>query len=242
MKSKQLTNLTLTENFNQGVIMNDRQTSEMIMESLNLGELMFELEDASIESEVSMLTILSLAVSSGIRYERCRAEEIRQRKKEKKQKKERNIYNNNNKEKTEKLSNLNTRAQSIQSPMGLSQLSTSPIEAKRQAKEKSKKVDRRVKMPKAWVDAREKETIDDQVLILYGEGQGYDWYSTKELFLAFVDHHLSKGSKFVKWESAFYTWMRNDIKWGNKPATQKGGSVIHSYETKSPIEGLFNED
>jgi hypothetical protein len=211
--------------------MDERQVAEMILESLGLGELSFELEDAAIESETDTLTILSLAVASGIKYERMRAVEIRQRKKEKKQKKERNIYNNNNKEKVEKLSNLNTRAQSI-----------SPIEAKRQTKEKSKKVDRRVKMPKAWVDAREKETIDDQVLILYAEGQGYDWYSTKELFLAFVDHHLSKGSKFVKWESAFYTWMRNDIKWGNKPATQKGGSVIHSYETKSPIEGLFNEN
>jgi hypothetical protein len=214
--------------------MNDRQTSEMIMEALNLGELMFELEDASIESDMSMLTILSMSISAGVRYERARAGEIRQRKKEKNQKKERNNIYNNNKEKKEKqkeLSKLNTRAQSI-----------SPIEAKRQAKEKSKKVDRRVKMPKAWVDAREKETIDvEGSLVSYAQTQGLDWYATKELFLAFVDHHLAKGSIFKSWDAAWRTWIRNDIKWNGKPTTQKSGSVLQSYETKSPIEGLFND-
>jgi hypothetical protein len=212
--------------------MEERQIAEMIMESLGIGEQIFELEDAAIESKTDMLTILSLAVASGIRYERMRAGEINERKKEKKQKKERNIYNIN-KEKTDNLSELNLNLKS--------EKSIPPLEAKRQAAEKKKKKNKTA-MPKAWIDAREKETIVDQVLILYAEGQGYDWYNAKELFLAFVDHHLSRGSTFVKWEAAFYTWIRNDIKWGNKPVTVKAGNVVQSYETKNPIEGLFKDD
>jgi len=212
--------------------MDERQAVEIVMETLGIGHLVFELEDASIVSEMSMLTILSLSVSSGIRYERERADQKNERKKEKKQKKERNIYINN-KEKTDNLSKLNLNLKS--------EKSIPPLEAKRQAAEKKKKKNKTA-MPKAWIDAREKETIVDQVLILYAEGQGYDWYNAKELFLAFVDHHLSRGSTFVKWEAAFYTWIRNDIKWGNKPATVKAGNVVQSYETKSPIEGLFKDD
>ena len=215
--------------------MEERQTAEMIMESLGIGEQIFELEDAAIESKTDMLTILSLAVASGIRYERMRADEIKQRKKEKNQKKERNIYTNNKETTKQKdiLSKLNLNIKS--------EKLIPPLEAKRQAAEKKKKKNK-TSMPKPWVDARERETIDDQVLILYAEGQGYDWYNAKELFLAFVDHHLAKGSKFVKWEAAFYTWLRNDIKWGRKPATHSPGSVVQSYETKNPIEGLFKDD
>jgi hypothetical protein len=212
--------------------MDERQAVECIMKTLGLEGMMVGLEDASISSEVDMLTILSLAVSSGIRYERCRAEEIRQRKKEKNQKKERNnIYNNNNKEKENivNLSLLNTGESSI-----------APLEAKRQAK---KKVVRRVQMPKAWVDAREKETIDvEGLLVSYAQSQSYDWYAAKELFFAFVDYHLAKGSIFKSWDAAWRTWIRNDIKFNGKPATHKAGSMIQSYKTKSPIEGLFNDD
>lgn len=34
----------------------------------------------------------------------------------------------------------------------------------------------------------------------------------EELVPAFKDHHRAKGSRFADWDSAFNTWLRNDIK------------------------------
>jgi hypothetical protein len=92
-----------------------------------------------------------------------------------------------------------------------------------------------------WAADRDNDTLSDQVLIDYAEKHGHDWYAAKELFLAFVDHHISKGSRFVKWENAFYTWVRNDRKFNGSPA-KKNGNVLSSYKNSKPMEDLFNND
>ena len=214
--------------------MDDRQALETIMDILDIQYLKPKVRDVAEQNEISPLTMVAEMVAMGCHAEQARIDCVKQRKKEKNQKKERNnIYNNNNKEKTvDTLKNLNTRAQS----------SIPPLEAKRQAKEKAKKKERRVQMPKAWVDARQKETIDvGGNLVSYAESQGYDWYGAKEIFLAFVDYHLAKGSIFKSWDAAWRTWIRNDIKFNGKPATHSPGSVVQSYTPKNTIGELFND-
>lgn len=47
-----------------------------------------------------------------------------------------------------------------------------------------------------------------------------DWANNRGLlnaaeeWEAFEDYHKSKGTKFVDWERAWHTWIRNSIKWG----------------------------
>ena len=145
-----------------------------------------------------------------------------------------NNINNNNTEGIINKLNLNSITKSNPIVSG-----KSPLEAKAEAKKKRKRKNK-TSMPLPWRVDRENETISDQVLIEYAEEHGYDWYVAKELFLAFVDYHLAKGSTFVKWENAFYTWVRNDRKFNGSPA-KKTGSVIHSFKKTNPLEDLFNE-
>jgi hypothetical protein len=211
----------------------NRQVAENIMETLGLEKLIDSLEQASISNGFDMLTTLSLVTAEGIgaelfRFEANLSKERKERSKEKKE----IIYNNNNKNKNSiDLSKLNTGARSIP-----------PLVAKAEAKARAKKVDRRVQMPKAWVDARQKETIDlGGNLVSYAESQGYDWYGAKEMFLAFVDYHLAKGSIFKSWDAAWRTWIRNDIKFNGKPAAKKPGSMIQSYQHRDPMGELFHD-
>jgi len=216
----------------------NRQIAENIMETLGLECIVEKLEEASIINGFDMLTMLSSAVASGIGAELYSARLIdgrsnKERKERSKEKKEiiNNIYKK--KTKTNILSGLNLDIHSENSGVP-------PLEAKRQAAENKKKTPKR-DMPKAWIDARDRETIEDPQLISYCEGQGYDWYAAKERFLAFVDHHLAKGTQFAKWDRAFMQWIRNDTKWNGKPATQKPGSMIQSYQHRNPMGELFHD-
>ena len=215
--------------------MDERQAVEIIMEALGLTNKVEWLRVASESSNISMLTILSVSVETGIDFELRRSEKLSKERKERSKEKKENIYNNN-KTKEEKL-----KESYILSGLNSGEKVVPPLEAKRQAAEKRKKNVRKVNMPKVWVDSRERDTIDDEALITYCERMGYDWYAAKEAFLAFVDHHMAKGSKFVKWNHAFFTWIRNDIKWKGGPITQKPGSVIQSYQPKNRIGELFND-
>ena len=44
-------------------------------------------------------------------------------------------------------------------------------------------------------------------------------------FLAFRDHHLSKGSKFKDWGHALNTWLRREPKFQVQTALGKAGAV-----------------
>jgi hypothetical protein len=113
----------------------------------------------------------------------------------------------------------------------------SPLGKKAARKAHGKKKNK-VSMPAMWVNDRAHETLKDHVLVEYCEKHGYDWYGAKELFLHFVDHHLAKGSKFVKWYNAFYMWVRNDAKFNGPPAKKVSG-VLQSFEIKNTINDLF---
>jgi hypothetical protein len=144
-----------------------------------------------------------------------------------------NINNNNNTEGIiNKLNSILTKSNPIVT-------AKSPLEKKAE-KKKNRKPKNRTPMPKAWVDDHEKDTISDEALIKYCEKHGYDWYAAKEMFLAFVDHHLARGATFVKWYNAFYGWVRNNAKFNGPPA-KKTGSVIQSLKSKNPLEELFND-
>jgi hypothetical protein len=204
----------------------DRQMAEYIMKRLGIESLMFELEDASIEGKISMLTILSMSVSCGILYERTRADELREQKKERT--KERKTIYNNNKEKQK------TKEKTI-----LLDLRSDDVKIVKESETKKPKR----QMPKDWIDAWDRQVIEDQKLIDYCQKKhGLDEHYAKTQFLAFVEWHMSKGSMFVRWNYAFYKWVSKDLKWHGKPATHLGGSMISSYKTKNPIEGLFDED
>lgn len=42
----------------------------------------------------------------------------------------------------------------------------------------------------------------------------------------FLDHHGAKGSKFVDWDKAFNTWLRNAIQWA-KPTEAAARPIVH---------------
>ncbi|MGO6851629.1 helix-turn-helix domain-containing protein [Rhizobium beringeri] len=44
-------------------------------------------------------------------------------------------------------------------------------------------------------------------------------------FAAFLDHHASKGSRFVDHRAAFRTWCRNEVKFAARGSGQAGGRV-----------------
>jgi len=93
-------------------------------------------------------------------------------------------------------------------------------------------------IPKRWVDDRDKGRITDSKLIQYATSKGYDSHRMKEVYFSFVDHNLAKGKKFKDWVRAFYTWIRNDIKFHGPPTKEATlpGSVLKSYKTLNPEE------
>ena len=239
-----LTNQTLTPNYKGGTSMDERQEVENIMKNVGLERLVDKLEEVSIIYNINMLTSLRLCIASGIGSEISRADVID------------NVSVDvlssfppsdsppsgnicvKSKEPLGSLDILNNKLQ-ISNPI-VTGKSIPPLEAKRQAVEKRQKNVRKTSMPKKWADDRERGTIDDPVLLNYAEGQGYDWYQTKEMFLAFVDYHESKGSKFVKWNNAFFTWVRNDLRF-NGPATKKVQSCDKLYKKSNPLGELFHD-
>jgi len=199
--------------------MDERQTVEMIMESLGIGEQIFELEDAAIESKMSMLTILALSVASGIRYERVRAGEKREQKKER-SKERKTIYNNKERKTKSTLRNLKSDDVEIVSE---------PKKPK-------------TKMPKDWIDAYDRMVVEDQRLIDYCQKKhGLDAHYAKTQFLAFVEWHMSKGTTFSRWNYAYYKWVTKDLAWHGKPATHLRGSMVQSYQSQNTIGDLFDD-
>jgi hypothetical protein len=231
MRWKRLTNQILTENFNLGGLIMGAEPVDNIIKDLSLGEIFGELEYLSISWGVEIITVIKYLIRVGVKMETARLELLCFPPHTPPFKNKINIKN------TEGILNkLNTNNLTKSHPIVSGK---SPLEKKAARKAHGRKKNK-VSMPKLWVDAREAGAIHDEVLIDYGEKQGYDWYATKELFLHFVDHHLAKGSKFVKWHNAFYMWVRNDAKFNGPPAKKNSG-VLQSFETKNTLEDMFND-
>jgi len=113
----------------------------------------------------------------------------------------------------------------------------SPLEAMAQSKKKGRKKPK-ISMPKIWVNDIEAGRMTDEKLVEIGERHGYDWHQTKELFLAFGNHHLAKDSKFVRWEKAFTTWVINDKKFHG--AANLAKPVVRSFK-KSQLEDILDD-
>jgi hypothetical protein len=65
----------------------------------------------------------------------------------------------------------------------------------------------------------------------------------REAVEAFRDHHMSKGNKFVNWNLALNTWIRNDAKFsGRKPVSPildapdpKYSRALDAYLARPPL-------
>ena len=216
--------------------MNERQALDIIMKTLNIEHLKPKVKDLADQHDISVLTILSMAVEAGIKYKILSPDvlTIENEIKEKKEAKKRKIYNiyireTKEKEKTKEKSillNLKTDDDSNVSKVDADVKKRSP---KRQ-------------IPKAWLDAYDRMVIEDPVLINYCQKKhGLDKHYAKTQFIAFVEWHMSMGSTFARWNYAFYKWVNKDLKWNGKPATHLQGSLIQSYQSQNTIEELFND-
>ena len=204
--------------------MDDRQAAEIIMKALGLESSIIMLEKTSDDNKLSTLTMLKMFVEAGLRVEERQGEQKKERSKERK-----TIYNKT------KRKNLKTK----------STLPDLKFDADRDRQNVEKKiVSKKPKrdIPNAWLDAYDRQVVEDQQLIDYCvKKMGADKYYAKTQFLAFVEYHMSKGSMFVRWNYAFYKWIGNDIKWNGKPSTHSPGSVVQSYQPKNTIMELFND-
>jgi hypothetical protein len=242
MRWKRLTNQILTGNFKLGGSIMGMQETDLIIKTLKLEDIHGELGSIATHLNTSIFDLINALIRMGLASEHERFEVLSSPPHTPPFKN--NIINNNNTKGVINklfLKDL-TKSHPIVSgkwPGDLIPGRKSPLEKKAERKN-NRKPKNKTAMPKLWVDAREAGALHDEVLIDYGEKQGYDWYATKELFLSFVDYHMAKGSKFVKWNNAFYTWVRNDIKFNGPPAKKTSG-VLQSLKTNQPFEGLWND-
>lgn len=55
----------------------------------------------------------------------------------------------------------------------------------------------------------------------------------------FIDHHRAKGSRFVDWQAAWGTWVRNSVRFGNAPTN--GGSHAQRNHEDIVLERIERE-
>lgn len=55
----------------------------------------------------------------------------------------------------------------------------------------------------------------------------------------FLDHHIAKGSKFVDWDRALTTWLKNAVKWGRAELLPAAPAGAKRYV--KPYEGDMND-
>ena len=199
----------------------DRQDLNMLMSSVGLRVLAPIVSDLASQLKIDELDVIRLTISTGLRAEQERINFVADAEQKKERSKERKTIYNNNKEKPK------TKSTFPELTIGVKPVSS------------TKKPKRQI--PKAWIDQYERQVLEDETLIAYCKKRGGDEYWAKEQFLRFVEHHMAKGSMWVRWNYAFYKWITNDIKWNGRPATQKPGSVIQSYKPQNTMKDLFND-
>lgn len=61
------------------------------------------------------------------------------------------------------------------------------------------------------------------------------------VFPKFVDHHLSKGSKFKDWDRALNTWLRNQVEYDNRAKRSKPNGKHNGFATQDYEAGLVRQ-
>ena len=89
-------------------------------------------------------------------------------------------------------------------------------------------------MPVHWVDIADKDRIPPENLLEYANKKGFDDTQARIMFGDFVNFHLKKGNQFAAWDRAWYTWVRNQIKFGLKSS----GDVVRYHKKINPNEGF----
>lgn len=59
--------------------------------------------------------------------------------------------------------------------------------------------------------------------INYAKSKGFPTETIPEIFEKFCNHHASKGSTFLDWDRAWYTWVQNQIQFYGIPKPEKEG-------------------
>ena len=100
-------------------------------------------------------------------------------------------------------------------------------------------------IPKEWVaaaDVGEFPYPEKKDLVRLAGNHNFQEAAAKEIFIMFVNHHASKGSLFKDWKRAWTTWIIHQKKYNPEMMGKRSDSVIRSYETKNPLEGIFNDE
>jgi len=161
---------------------------------------------------------LDMGVSVAVIAEKCKREkEKKERTKERKEREK--IYNN-----------IYT---SLKGGLGENSL-TSP----------KKKLQAR-SMPAVWIESADMGELPPQPdkadLLRLAMNHNFHEAAAKEFFLMFVNHHVSKGRRYKDWRRAWTTWILHQKKFNPDKRGKKSNSVVRSYETKNPLEGIFDD-
>jgi hypothetical protein len=100
-------------------------------------------------------------------------------------------------------------------------------------------------MPVKWVQAADRgewPDLEKDDLIRLAENHNFEAPAAKEFFLMFVNHHVSKGQEYKDWKRAWTTWILHQKKFNPEKMGKRSDSVVRSYETKNPLEGLIDDE
>jgi len=188
--------------------------SNETMADINELALIMETEVASIISYC-----LDMGVSVAVIAEKC------QREKEKKERtKER-------KEREKIYTNIHT---SLKGGLGENSLA------------KPKKKLQQKLMPPEWVMSADLSELplepDRSDLLRLAMNHNFEAPAATEFFIMFVNHHVSKGTQYKDWKRAWTTWILHQKKFNPEKRGKRSDSVVRSYETKNPLEGMFNDN
>jgi len=79
--------------------------------------------------------------------------------------------------------------------------------------------------PADWVAASDAGKIPEQGLIDYAENNGFGYHQAVEMFIDFINFQLKKGNKWVKWERAWYDWVRRQKKFNMSDLASNHGTI-----------------
>ena len=109
---------------------------------------------------------------------------------------------------------------------------------------KPKKKLQRTLIPAEWIaaaDVGEIPRVDEADILRLAANHNFYEAAAKEFFLMFVNHHVSKGTQYKDWKRAWTTWILHQKKFNPEKAGKRSDSVVRSYETKNPLEGLIDD-
>ena len=99
-------------------------------------------------------------------------------------------------------------------------------------------------MPAEWIaaaDLGEWPYPEKEDLIRLAMNHNFPESAAKEFFLMFVSHHVSKGQQYKDWKRAWTTWILHQKKFNPERMGKRSDSVVRSYKTKNPLEGLIDD-